>query len=296
MALSKMCAPKFEGGLDFREFRSFNDPLLAKNLWRILQQPHSRALAVPALKVKYFRTSTVLTAGLCRRPSYLWRSLMDARSLLSLHLQQNIGSGEKTLIYEDPWIPSLPYDLIPPVVSISSLDATVNSLLDAEKRNWNKELILQLFPNSIASAIFNIPVEISRGDYWRSWSLSTNGCYSVKSAYKKLRKLISFALMRIATSHPPDVPSWNRQWKLDVHPANLRIRMFPWRACHDCLLSRTNLVSRGMVIPIHCPMCHNCPETPSHVLASCEKPKEVWKHSGNSMDLQLAVDNFRGRI
>lgn len=86
MAWSRLCAPKFEGGLGFREFRSFNDALLAKNLWRILQQPHSRAPAVPALKAKYFPTSIVLTAGLCRRPSYLWRSLMDARSLLSLHL------------------------------------------------------------------------------------------------------------------------------------------------------------------------------------------------------------------
>jgi hypothetical protein len=57
------------GGLGFRDLKSFNNALLAKQWWRILHNPYS--LSAKILKAKYFHYGSILDAPLRRRPSYI---------------------------------------------------------------------------------------------------------------------------------------------------------------------------------------------------------------------------------
>ena len=77
---SKLCRPKREGGLGFKDLRTFNKALLAKQRWRILQCLES--LVARVLKGKYFSNVDFLTAKIGTRPSYLWRSLPWRREFL----------------------------------------------------------------------------------------------------------------------------------------------------------------------------------------------------------------------
>uniref|UniRef100_A0A453KW74 Uncharacterized protein n=1 Tax=Aegilops tauschii subsp. strangulata TaxID=200361 RepID=A0A453KW74_AEGTS len=73
----KMCAPKREGGLGFRDLQAFNQALLAKQAWRILTSPSS--LVARVLKARYFRDSSILTATCPSNASYTFRSILHGR-------------------------------------------------------------------------------------------------------------------------------------------------------------------------------------------------------------------------
>lgn len=60
IASENLCYPNKEGGLCFRNLHLFNLSLLAKQRWRLLQQPES--LVARLFKVRYFATSSFLDA------------------------------------------------------------------------------------------------------------------------------------------------------------------------------------------------------------------------------------------
>jgi hypothetical protein len=80
MNWSRLGLSKQRGGLGFRDLEAFNLALLAKQGWRLLQQPHS--LLAQVLKGKYFPKDSFLHAKIRVNPSFTWRSLINAKSLL----------------------------------------------------------------------------------------------------------------------------------------------------------------------------------------------------------------------
>jgi hypothetical protein len=67
--------PKYMGGLVFREAELFNLVQLAKQAWRIIQEPKS--LSARILKVVYFPGGDFIVATLRSRPSQVWRSILE---------------------------------------------------------------------------------------------------------------------------------------------------------------------------------------------------------------------------
>ncbi|CAL1360803.1 unnamed protein product [Linum trigynum] len=100
-----MCRSKHDGGMVFRRFEHFNQVLLAKIGWRILNEPQS--LLAQVYKGKYFSTRTFLTATARSRPSWGWQSILHGRQLLELGLRWQIGKGQKASLLRSSWIPDL---------------------------------------------------------------------------------------------------------------------------------------------------------------------------------------------
>ena len=76
----KICTPKIEGGLGFRDLRAFNLALLAKQGWCL--QTHTSSLVHRVFKAKYFPEGDFLTATLGSSPLYAWRSIMAAQKIV----------------------------------------------------------------------------------------------------------------------------------------------------------------------------------------------------------------------
>ena len=82
LSWEKMCAPKKDGGLGFRDLKAFNIALLAKQGWHL--QSNTRSLVYHVLKACYFPDRDFLHAELGRTPSYAGRSIMAAQDVVKL--------------------------------------------------------------------------------------------------------------------------------------------------------------------------------------------------------------------
>ncbi|KAL5576513.1 hypothetical protein UlMin_018212 [Ulmus minor] len=89
--------------MGFRDLRSFNRALLAKQAWRIQSSPTS--LVSRVLQGFYFQKSSFLQVKVNSRSSFVWRSILWGRGLYIKGMRRKIGSGEDTLIYHDGWLP-----------------------------------------------------------------------------------------------------------------------------------------------------------------------------------------------
>lgn len=85
------------------EFHCFNQALLCKQAWRLLEFPNS--LIARIFKARYFPDSDLIAADVGNYPSYTWRSIIWGRELLDHGLQWRIGDGKQVRIYTDAWVP-----------------------------------------------------------------------------------------------------------------------------------------------------------------------------------------------
>lgn len=91
MSWRKTGESKEKGGLGFRDFLCINKALLAKQFWRLWQDPDSFVSRI--LKAKYYPNSSVLEARLGNKPSFAWRSIVGSCDLVKQVLYWGIGNG-----------------------------------------------------------------------------------------------------------------------------------------------------------------------------------------------------------
>lgn len=103
VAWDDMTKPKFCGGLGFRDIELLDLALLARQAWRVLQDPDS--LSARILKAVYYPHGDFLGAGLGVRPSRVWRAIMEGKDVLSQGIIRRIGTGESTEIWSMNWLP-----------------------------------------------------------------------------------------------------------------------------------------------------------------------------------------------
>lgn len=109
-----MAMHKHVGGMGFRHFRDFNVAMLGKQLWRLATNPNS--LVSKLYKAKYYATSDVLHAQLGHKPSFIWRSILEAKQLISDGIRWRVGDGSLIYILNQPWLlgDANPYITSPP--------------------------------------------------------------------------------------------------------------------------------------------------------------------------------------
>lgn len=94
-----MCLAKEQGGLRFKDIQSFNQALLAKQPWQILNDHES--LFARFFKSRYFNFSNFLSAKNGPRPSYAWRSIQFGKELLTQGLRKHLGDGRSVFVWTE---------------------------------------------------------------------------------------------------------------------------------------------------------------------------------------------------
>jgi hypothetical protein len=139
MSWDRMSFSKAQGGMGFRDLVCFNKALLAKQCWRLWQNPDS--LAATIIKAKYYPHSTFLEATLGKRPSFAWKSLLSASGLLKSGLVWRVGDGKDIKIWGDRWLPTPTSFSVQSPRRVFSEDARVADLIDQDTKWWNSTLL-----------------------------------------------------------------------------------------------------------------------------------------------------------
>lgn len=129
---------KSEGGMGFRDLNAFNIALLAKQAWKIQENPSS--LLARLYKGRYYNSSTFLQSTSLTTSSYGWRSIQAGKELLNKGLTIQIANGEHTRVWEDQWLPVLPPQKVisPCLVPDMKVSVLINPLTgtwDVDKLN-----------------------------------------------------------------------------------------------------------------------------------------------------------------
>jgi hypothetical protein len=178
-----MCSPKYAGGLGFRDIELFNLSMLARQAWRILQNPE--ALSSRILKAVYCLTTDFLEATLGSSPSQVWRALVEGRDVMAQGLVRRIGTGERTHAWNSNWIPR-DFMLRPLGSRKSNPPVLVSSFIDATSVTWRSDLLEEFFLPMDCEAIRAIPLSTRRLDDCWSWHYEKTGILSVRSVYRLL--------------------------------------------------------------------------------------------------------------
>ena len=105
LSWEKLCLPKGEGGMGFRELSKFNDSFLAKQVWML--NSNGESLFYKVFKAKFFPNCSIMECDNPNKGSFVWKSLLQARHVLDLGTIWSVVNGEPIRIKGDKWLPKI---------------------------------------------------------------------------------------------------------------------------------------------------------------------------------------------
>lgn len=271
LSWEKLCLPKNKGGLGFREIGLFNQALLAKQAWRILQNPD--CLLGKILKSRYFPKSEFLTAPIGTRPSYAWRSICHGRDLMVKGLEKKVGNGSSLKVWIDPWIEDEDGKRAPLRKNyFFNVNLNVSELIDRRLGDWNQTTLEDLFVPGDILLIKRIRPAVLQDDFY-IWKFNKSGDFSVKSAYWLASQDVQSQARMEADALPSTNDLKSQVWDLQTDP---KIKVFLWKVLCGAMPVAVALNGRGMKVDDRCQNCGMDGESLLHVLFTCSLSRQVW--------------------
>lgn len=249
------------GGIGFKRIHEFNIAMLGKQCWKLMTHPHS--LVARVLKAIYYPRASFVDATVGFNPSYTWRSIMAAKLIVVKGSRIQIGSGQQVQINKDPWLPDADNGFITIVLDESVATATVNTIMVPGQRQWDTDLIADIFNTRDAALILQVPLSTRQDEDRWFWLADTKGKFTVRSCYNVLNSASNGSTSKV----------WKFLWGLEV-PG--KVKHFLWHALANVLPTADNLLSRKVDVSLLCPICSAANESVYHCLVDCLFAKSCW--------------------
>ena len=231
------------------------------------------------------------------------RVLRRHDSFLSKDVDGVSEMGSSLNIWHDSWLKNNDnLKLLTPIIE-GLKDLRVQDLLKPGSRDWDIELLDELFYSTDVNAIVRTPLVSHDSQDRLIWHYAKNGIYSVKSGYRIAMNNNSNTVQNMS-NFPRN---WSAIWNQTLPP---RIKLFLWGACIWLHPSPRRLErQRGMQLNPRCPLCNREPETVHHALLSCDRIRAYYgsntveiNHIGSSSFVEacfsslnrLSKEKFKG--
>ena len=168
------------GGIGFRDFRLFNQALLARQAWRVITKPDS--LCARVLKARYYPEGKLEDTVFSGNGSSSWQAICHGLDLLKKGLLWRVGDGASIRVWRDNWIPR-PFSYKPISPQGRCRIRFVSGFLNANG-SWNVELLRDFFVTVDVIEILKIRASPRMAGDVIAWGPRQHGSFSVKSAYE----------------------------------------------------------------------------------------------------------------
>ncbi|PNX89307.1 ribonuclease H, partial [Trifolium pratense] len=278
LAWDRMTLPKSQGGMGFRDLHTFNMAMIAKQGWNIMTRPHT--LVAKLFKARYFPNSSLFESHIGHNPSYAWRGIWQARTILMNGCRWSIGNGASIKIMSEPWLRGEVGAWLPSPQPQGLHNFKVHDLMLHNVKMWDKEKIESIFPLHIANRILEIPLFNSVEEDKLVWIDNTHGNYSVKSGYKCMLDVTGKVGVQ------PQHEDWHSLWKIHAPP---KAKHLLWRISKGCLPTRIRLQEKHVPCPLICPLCSHDMEDDWHFLFACETSIQAHYAAGLETIIQPRI-------
>ncbi|KAH9710588.1 DNA mismatch repair protein MLH3 [Citrus sinensis] len=232
-----------------------------KKCWKLMTHPHF--LVARILKARYYPRSSFADATVGYNPSYTWRSIMAAKQVVVKGSRIQIGSGQQVQINKDLWLPDADNGFITTVLDESLATATVNSIMVPGQRQWDTDLVANIFNTRDTALILQVPLSTRQDEDCRFWLADTKGKFTVRSCYNVLNSAPTGSNSKV----------WKFLWGLEV-PG--KVKHFIWCALVNVLPTADNLLSRKVDVSPICPICSAANESVYYCLVDCLFATSCW--------------------
>ena len=99
----RLCESNEDGGMGFKEIEKFNEALLAKQVWRMMNNLDT--LSYKVFKARFFPNCSILEGNDQKASSYAQKSILSAREVVKKGMVWRIGDSNFVSIKEDKWLP-----------------------------------------------------------------------------------------------------------------------------------------------------------------------------------------------
>lgn len=205
---------------------------------------------------------------------------LRAQKLIKQGARVVLENGKSTKVWEDQWIGSTPASkaastrLIPSSLRhLLRPDMKVSELMTIPGKEWNREVVENIFPPDISRKILAIHPQGDAGIDTYAWDYTHTGFYTVKSGFWVHINIINTDQTTATVNQPSFDVLYQQIWKLQI---SSKIRHFLWKCLSNTLPTAANMRHRHIVKDGSCGRCDMDSESVNHILFTCPYARLIW--------------------
>jgi hypothetical protein len=152
--------------MGFRDLKFFNQPLLARQAWCLIQFPN--ILCARLLKARYYPSGDLLDTAFIQNQSQTWQGILHRLDLLKHGIIWRIVNGSSIKIFCDNWIPRLDAMKLERRRN-NTHRRWVSEFIDPTTRSWREALVHECCLPRDADAILAIKLPTRPCEDFVAW-------------------------------------------------------------------------------------------------------------------------------